>query len=571
MRLNLRNRFLVPTLILFIIGMGASFVIFSRNSKNTLQDSVAVQLTNMAESAIRLMDFSVESIKLNFAYWSRDATLTTVVQDVLGETVVDSCNELLTRIKNDYGYYEEVLAVDTEGKIIAASAPDRIGKYITHKGILKESLAGKIFVSEVFRCDITGNPVFVVSSPLRMNGEIVGVLFGNVAMAYFNKNFTDTVKFKKSGYALIYKKDGMIIAHPEKSNVLSYNIKTENYGREMMEKGEGLIHYSLEGVKKLAAYKKYDKMGWTIVVSADNAEVLAPVKNVNRLNIAVVLIVMIIAVVVILVAVHSAVKPIYRVIRGLTRGSEQVASAAEQIFTASRQLAERSSEQAASSEETSSSLEEMSSVTRQNAESANKANEFVKDVRNLFKKTDAFMAELTNSMEDISGTTRETSEIIKTIDEIAFQTNLLALNAAVEAARAGEAGAGFAVVADEVRNLAMRAAEAAQNTSVLIEGIVHKIQEGREIASKTKEAFGEVGGRASSMGKLIAEIAVSSNDQTNGIEQMGTLAREMDKITQQNAANSEETSSASAEMRAESEKMKGFVDELVALVGNNRD
>ncbi|MCP4104944.1 MAG: methyl-accepting chemotaxis protein [Desulfobacteraceae bacterium] len=565
MKLNLRYRFLIPALILFIAGMGASIYIFSRNSKNTLQDSVAMQLSHMAESAIRLMDFSVESIKLNFAYWSEDATLATVVQDVLGETVIDLSNKLLARIKNDYGYYKQVFVVNAEGKIIASSMPDRIGKNTAHNNILKESLSGEISVSEVMKCEITGTPVFIISSPLKMNDEIVGALFGIVAMSYFSENFTDPVKFRKSGCTLIYKKDGTIIAHPDKSKIMS-NIETENLNCETAEEDE-LSAYTLDGVKKLAACKKYSKMGWTVVVSANKAEILEPVKKLNNLNLFVAAVVTGFALAVMLIVVQSAVRPIRGIINGLTRGAEQVASAAEQIFIASRQLAERSSEQAASSEVTSSSLEQMSSMTRQNAESANQANEFVKDIKRLFMKTDQFMAELAASMEDISETTKKTSEIIKTIDEIAFQTNLLALNAAVEAARAGEAGAGFAVVADEVRNLAMRAGEAAQNTSVLIEGIVHKIQDGTEVASKTKEAFSEVAGQATKMGELIGEIAVSSSEQTKGIHHMDAAAKEMDKVTQQNAANSKETSSASAEMKAQSNEMKGFVDKLVVLVG----
>ncbi len=177
------------------------------------------------------------------------------------------------------------------------------------------------------------------------------------------------------------------------------------------------------------------------------------------------------------------------------------------------------------------------------------------------------LGELTLSMADISEAGRQTSEIIKTIDEIAFQTNLPALNAAVEAARAGEAGAGFAVVANEIRTLAPRVTDAARNTAALIEGIANKIQNGREISSRTSEAFGEEAVQAVRMGELITEIAVSSNQQTRGIKQMGQVVTEMDKITQQNAANSEETSSASEEMKNQSEKMRGFVDELVILVG----
>jgi methyl-accepting chemotaxis protein len=177
------------------------------------------------------------------------------------------------------------------------------------------------------------------------------------------------------------------------------------------------------------------------------------------------------------------------------------------------------------------------------------------------------MDKLTTSMGEISRASEETSKIIKIIDEIAFQTNLLALNAAVEAARAGEAGAGFAVVADEVRNLAMRAAEAAKNTSGLIEGTVKRIKEGSELVEKTDGGFRQVAEIVSKSGELIGEISAASSEQAQGIEQVNKAVSDMGKVVQQNASNAEESASASEEMSAQAQRLKEFVAELVALVG----
>jgi methyl-accepting chemotaxis protein len=267
---------------------------------------------------------------------------------------------------------------------------------------------------------------------------------------------------------------------------------------------------------------------------------------------------------------RSIAGPIKRIIKGLNEGADQVASASAQVSSASQSLAEGASEQAASIEETSSSIEEMSSMTRKNADNAGQADAITKEAGALVMQANDSMARLTASMDEISAAGNETSKIIKTIDEIAFQTNLLALNAAVEAARAGEAGAGFAVVADEVRNLAMRAAEAAKNTASLIEGTVAKVSEGSGLVKETDGSFTEAASMTAKTGELVAEIAAASGEQAQGIDLVNKAIAEMDKVTQQNAANAEESASASEELNAQAEQMKSIVADLAALVSGKR-
>jgi methyl-accepting chemotaxis protein len=266
---------------------------------------------------------------------------------------------------------------------------------------------------------------------------------------------------------------------------------------------------------------------------------------------------------------RGVTKSLNKVIDGLSEGAEQVIAASGEISGATQSLAEGSTEQAASIEETASSLEEISSMTRQNTQHAGQADILMKEAGQVVGQANDSMKELIKSMDEITLASEDTSKIVKSIDEIAFQTNLLALNAAVEAARAGEAGAGFAVVADEVRNLAMRAADAAKNTSNLIEMTVKKVKDGAGLVSKTNEAFVKMASTASNVAQLVAEIAAASREQSQGIEQVNNAVAEMEKVVQQNAANAEENAAASEEMNAQAIQMQVFVEDLFAIVGSN--
>jgi len=256
-----------------------------------------------------------------------------------------------------------------------------------------------------------------------------------------------------------------------------------------------------------------------------------------------------------------------RVSSSLGDGAEQVTSAAGQVSSSSQTLAEGASEQAASLEETSSSLEEMSSMTKRNADNAQKANELAKQARSAADKGAGDMKTMSAAMEAIKISSDDIAKIIKTIDEIAFQTNILALNAAVEAARAGEAGMGFAVVADEVRNLAQRSAQAAKETAGKIEGAIAKTGQGVDISSKVAATLNEIVTKVRQVDELVAEVAGASREQTQGITQINTAVGQMDKVTQSNAANAEESAAAAEELNAQAETMKQSVAELLQLVG----
>ncbi len=573
MKFSLRNRFLIPTLTLIILGMSLSATVSYVKSKNALKSAIAGEVEQISQSTANMVDTWIRDRKLDIKSWSRIKVYQTALKDsFVGKAARKAANTQLAALKGDYNYYENIVLADKAGNAVAAADPSVIGKVtVGDRPYYKEALNGNLAVSSVLQSRGSGKPVFTIAAPVVEKDQNVGVLFGVLDVNSFSSLFIDPIKVGETGYAYVYDSQGIVIAHPDPSNILKLNMNDFDFGRQMVAMGDGgLLEYVWNDQKKLVAFQKTRTLGWTVGVGAVSSELLAPVKSLGLINATVAGGVLLLAAVIILLLVHSTVGPINRVVAGLNESTEQVSAGAEQVTVSSHQLAEGASQQAASLEETSSSMEEMAAMTRQNADNANQAKGMMVEAGEIVSKVNTQMTDMVNAIEEITKSSEDTGKIIKTIDEIAFQTNLLALNAAVEAARAGEAGAGFAVVADEVRNLAMRAADAAKNTSELIENTIEAVKRGNSLTQSTLTAFQENMEISKKVTDLVQEIAAASSEQAQGIEQVNGTMTEMDKVVQQVAASAEESAGTSEEMRTQSDQMKSIVNELVQLVNNSR-
>ena len=207
-------------------------------------------------------------------------------------------------------------------------------------------------------------------------------------------------------------------------------------------------------------------------------------------------------------------------------------------------------------QELTASLEQISSQTHLNAQNAEEANTFAKNAKTNASQGNSQMKDMLKAMDEISISSSNINKIIKVIDDIAFQTNILALNAAVEAARAGQHGKGFAVVAEEVRNLAGKSANAAKETTDMIESSIRKVEVGTKIANETAKALDEIVYQVDRAADLINSIAVASVEQAQGIEQINLGIMQVSQVVQTNAATAEESAAASEELSSQAARLK---------------
>ncbi len=566
MAISLKKKILTPVIGLIFLVMGISAgVTYVLSSKAFNQDAVE-SMSMIAKGKAELIDVWVEDTKGMIGVSSGRVEYESVLKEDTEESRNKANIELTEQIKH-LGSLSYINIANAQGEVRASTIPASVGKIkVGDREYFQKAMKNEINVSNVYLARTTGKPAFAIAAPIRDGSGITGVIFGVPDLTKFSEKFVDPVKIGQTGYLYIYDASGVVLAHKDKSLILKLNLNEYDWGKEMLRKKQGLVTYEFQGIKRMAFMMPCTHVNWTVVALVPTDEIFAKTRDMSLINVGLFILGIAAVMISLYFIIGSLVRPIIRITEGLNTGADQVSAASNEVASASQSLAEGASEQAAAIEETASSLEEMSSMTKHNADNAGLAKELMAETRKIVDKVSGQVDKMAEGIREVTRTSEETGKIIKTIDEIAFQTNLLALNAAVEAARAGEAGAGFAVVADEVRNLAMRAAEAARNTSTLLENTISTVRKSSELTRQTQEAFQENVEISIKVGGLVDEIATASQEQARGIDQVSRAVAEMDKVVQNTAASAEESAGAAEEMNAQAMQMKGYAAELVQVI-----
>lgn len=542
--------------------------------------------------------------------------------------LVHAMNEYVIK----YGVYSLTILVDLNGRVIAVNNMNSDGKTIDSAILYEKNYsnapwfkasinkeftktmpfashnnqkADGTFIEDV-HCDPDVGVIYGEETPLTIGfsapvfnskGEIIAVWSNRAKFGLVEDIIKDSYDYAKScglasteitlldstGNILVdydpsSKGSGDVLRDPKV--ILKLNLAQKGVlAAERAVRGEhGAIFskHARKGIIQAAGYSHnsgamgFPGMNWSVLVRVSRDELMSGINTtIYQLFIAVISILTGVVGLGLWVGRRFAA-PLNLISNSLQASAVQVQSASAQIAQSSQAVATGASEQASSLEQTSASLEELASMTRQNADTASSADAMAKEASLAADQGQTAMASMSAAIKEMKSSADQTAKILKTIEEIAFQTNLLALNAAVEAARAGEAGKGFSIVAEEVRNLAQRSAQAAKSTAELIEVSQRNANKSVSASDNVNILLSRIVTSVKKLQQLNADVSVACNEQTKGIEQINTAVGEMDKITQGNAASSEESASASEQLQAQSSELEQLVQQLSLFVCGDR-
>ncbi len=570
--LSLRNKFAVWTTAVVIASTLALVAVVYFVSSRAFRAQADQEMQGVANKTAEELDLWLSSRE-------RDAVNISELEPLIvacTEHKLPDAEQALLRIQRRSPFYENVFLADTTGKLFLDSIGGKsIGVDLTavagFRPNAEHSGQGEVWLGEVMKSPVTGRPVALLTAPIRSGDRVVGILGTPIELSEFSDKFVRNYRIRETGYLFLIDAFGTVVAHPDAAKIMSLNIRDTDFGREMLDRDEGSMIYEFDGVSKVLHFRRAQTKAWTVAATVPEKELLAGARTVQLYVLlcgAVMLAGIVLAVTIIAGKVSRSIGS---AVSEIGSAVDQYLSASSQIATSSQALAQGTSEQAASIEETSASTEELTSMTRKNAENSNSAAAFMIETSSIVEQANRTLDQMVASMSDINASSDKIAKIIRVIDEIAFQTNILALNAAVEAARAGEAGMGFAVVADEVRNLAQRSAQAARDTTALIEESIAKSGEGRTKLDQVAAAIRAITESAQKVKTLVDEVKLGSEEQARGIEQIAKAMTQMEHVVQNNSASAEESASAAQELNAQSRTVQQNVGRLTALVAGSRD
>lgn len=527
---------------------------------------------------------------------SRSAMVEAAVQ-ALGQ---GDAGTVVRQLEQSGGF--RIVTAGWQDRTAVSSKPTPPGFDPTSRPWYKEAVAaGKLLVTKPYADANTGKAMVSFAAPLLKEGRPAGA----VSAAVFLDGVREVVAAvhpTPSSFGFVVDGSGQLLAHPnaelmrKPASTLSDQLTPQTMAA--LAKAQASIELVFDGVPKLLRAKPVRGTDWSLVVALDRAEATEGLAHVFQTSVAAIVLVAFGAAVAvglltarafrrlsevrdamneigsgdgdlsrrlpvhgqdevaqIAAAFNRFVEKIAAVLHEIREGSESVQQATVEIEAGNQDLSRRTEVAAGQLQQTASAMEQLVGNVRQSAEAAQQARRLAGDASEVAAQGGAVVGQVVATMEEISNGSRQIAEITGVIDSLAFQTNILALNAAVEAARAGEQGRGFAVVAGEVRQLAQRSAQAAKDIRGLIGSSVEKVEMGASLVNNAGKTMNDIVRQVERVSSLIGEITRASTEQREGMVSVGEAVRQLDDVTQQNAALVEQSAAAAESLRQQTGRL----------------
>jgi methyl-accepting chemotaxis protein len=578
MRLNLRNKFLIPTVLLILLGMGVGSTISYTSSKRTLTDTLVLDLTRTADMTARMLDGWFRDRQLDVQNWARQRIYLSAAQDSLeGRVARIAASNQLSALMVGYGYYQSIGVADQNGQIVAAAdmraAADR---NVREQAFFQTIMAGAAFTFSLGKHPATGVPVLVMAARMHDAGQAPGVLFGVIEIESVNALFIDQIRVGETGFAYLFDSTGMIIAHPDRGLQLNFDSSTTGEAGKWRGATGGRYTYMSEGVEKWAAFNHIPSMDWLVAVTIRADEVLAPARKMGQVSFMVTIISALLAGTIIFVVSNSVVRPINAVVAGLKDAAEgegnltkrlQVGSQDEvgdlarwfNVFIEQMQAIIREvADNASRLKQSSTGLYEIAAALSTGAEQTTSRAQLVASAsEEMSANMGSVAATMDQAATNINMVASATEEMSVTIGEIAQSTEK-ARNVTSDAVSHAEGASGqvdelgraaqeigkvvetITEISEQVNLLALNATIEAARAGEAGKGFAVVANEIKELAKQTAAATGEIKRQVSAIQSSTQVTVVQINNITGVVNQVNDIVSKIAAAVEEQSATTRE-------------------------------